>query len=539
MTMRSPSPVTRLRLAGALLCILTLGTVAPAQQARLRVGGTVVLAGASDLQNMNSLINTDWWTSQFIKNAVFLPLLRFNSDLTYAPALATSWRMLGDTAVLFRIRRDVRWHDGVRTSAYDVAFTFDRLKNEETAFPNTEFFENWQRAQVLDSFTIRFRIKKHVEPLIGWVETAIMPKHLLDSIPPARLRAAAFNKAPVGNGPFRFVSQRANDRWVFEANRSFSPSLGGRPRLDRVIWRVIPENTAQVAEITTGAVDFAITPRAEQVKELARRKDMRAIFRPAQRYTMIIWNGKRPPFNDARVRRALTMALNRKQMIAVLRGGYADIAVSPVPPGHWAFDKALTPLPYDPRAARRLLAAAGYSDRDHDGVVENAAGKPLEVELKVAANNAFNRDVGEMVRAGLSEVGVKVNVRPTDFPIMIKDISEPPRNFDAAFLTFTTDLKLAFSDAFHSRNLEGPFQSASYSNKELDRLLDRADLASNRAEATRIWHRVQRILRDEQPWTFLWWAPDMIVVRNRVRGVRMDVRGALITLPQWWVSRGN
>lgn len=507
------------------------------QQARPRIGGTVVIAGGSDLQSMNSLVNSDGWTNEFINNAVFMPMIRFNANLSsFAPALATSWRMIGDTAVVFNLRRDIRWHDGRRTTAHDVVFTFERVKDPATAFPNAEYFDQWQSAQVVDSFTVRFRIKPHVEPLAGWAVTSIMPRHLLDSIPSARMRQAAFNKAPVGNGPFKFVSQRANDRWVFEANRDFPRSLGGRPYLDRVVWRVIPENTAQVADITTGAIDIALGTRAEQVKELNARRDMRAYLRQNNRYTMITWNSKRPGLNDARVRRALTMALNRQQMINVLRGGFAQIAISPVPPGHWAFDKALAPLPYNQAGARRLLTAAGWIDRNRDGVVENAQGTPLEIELKVAANNAFNRDIGEMVRASLAQVGVKVNVRPTDFPVMLQDISSKERKFDGAFLQFSTDVKLGFSDAFHSRSVEGPFNTATYANPELDRLLERADVTKNRAEAIRIWHRVQRILRDDQPWAFLWWSPDMVVVRNRVRNVQMDVRGALITLPRWSLS---
>src|SRR5690606_19016798 len=152
--------------------------------------------------------------------------------------------------------------------------------------PHIEQFANWTSAQVLDSFRIRFSVKPHVEPLFAWTQLAIMPKHLLDSIPPSRLRQAAFNKKPVGNGPFRFVSQRANDRWVFEANRAFPRSLGGRPYLNRVIWRVVPENTAQITEIRTGQVDMILGPRAENVEVLDRQPNLRAIIRPSNRYNM-------------------------------------------------------------------------------------------------------------------------------------------------------------------------------------------------------------------------------------------------------------
>ncbi len=518
----------------AILC--ALAWVAPAEAQRPRYGGTIVIAGGSDLQSLNSIVNTDAWTREFIEHALFLRLITLNADLTYAPQLAESYRLVGDTAVIFTLRRDVRWHDGRPTTAHDVAFTFERVKNEETGSPYSEQFAQWNNAQVVDSFTIRFSFTPHVEPLFAWTQLAIMPKHLLDSIPPSRLRQAAFNKKPVGNGPFRFVSQRANDRWVFEANRAFPRSLGGRPYLNRVIWRVVPENTAQITEIRTGQVDMILGPRAENVEVLDRQPNLRAIIRPSNRYNMILWNGKREGLSDARVRRALTLALNRREMLQVLRRGYGTIAVGPIPEYHWSYDKTLPPLPFDTAGARRLLASAGWLDRNGDGVRENAAGKPLEIELQVVANNQFNRDLGELVRAQLERVGVKINVRPIDFAVMIQNITSPERNYDAAYLQMSTDLVLNFHDAFHSSTLDNPFHATAYANPEVDRILDEVMVTKDRQRATELWRRFQRIMRDDAPMTMTWWSPDLIVVRERLRGVQMDVRGALLTLPRWYVT---
>ena len=507
------------------------------QRSRARTGGTAVIAGGSDLTLLNSLVNTDGWTREFIDYALFLRLVTLNADLSYGPQLAASWRMTGDTGAVFRLRRDVHWHDGRRTSAHDVAFTFDRVKNEETASPHAEAFASWTSAQVIDSFTIRFAWKPHVEPLFAWTLLAVMPKHLLDSIPPARMRQAAFNKNPVGNGPFRFVSYRPNDRWVFEANPNFSRSLGGRPRLDREIWRIVPDNTAQIAEIRTGQVDMILGPRAENVRVLDAEPALRALVRPTNRYTTIIWNNRREGLNDSRVRRAMTMALNRQEMLSALRKGYGTLVAGPIPPYHWSFDKNIGPLPFDTVGARQLLTAAGWVDRDGDGVRENAAGKRLEFEVNVAANNQFNRDMGEFTRAQLERVGIKLNIRPIDFAAMLQNVTSPERKFDGAFLLLSTDHVLQFDDLFHSRTLENPFHATSYSRPEIDRILERANVTRDRKEATGLWRRFQRIIRDDAPMTFLWWSPDLLVLRERLQGVEVDVRGALQTMPRWYVTQ--
>jgi peptide/nickel transport system substrate-binding protein len=279
------------------------------------------------------------------------------------PALARSWTTIGDTVVVFRLRADVRWHDGRRTTARDVLFTFERAKDPRTSFPNASDLEHWLHAQLVDSLTIRFRIRPHADPLDLWAVLPIMPAHLLANTPSEQLRHAAFNSAPVGNGPYRFVSYRANDRWVFEANPAFPAALGGKPDISRIVWRVIPDNTAQVAELRTGQVHMLLAPRAEQARELGRTAGLRTIVKPSRRYLFIDWNGLHPALHDARVRRALMMALNRPQMIDVLRGGYAQLATGPIAPYHWAFDRAIQPLPYDPQAATRLLADAAPTAR--------------------------------------------------------------------------------------------------------------------------------------------------------------------------------
>jgi peptide/nickel transport system substrate-binding protein len=521
----------------ALAVAMVLGaTPLQAQRETPRQGGTLVIAGASDLQMLNSLVNADGMTREFINHALFLTLVKLDAALNVGPSLAQSWQNTGDSVVVFNLRRDVRWHDGRPTTAYDVAFTFQRAKDSLTAFPDAETLDNWKTVEVVDSYTVRLRGSPRRDALLGLIPFAIMPKHLLDSIPAGRLRQAAFNKNPVGNGPFRFVAQRANDRWAFEANTTFPRALGGRPYVDRVVYRVIPENTVQMTELRTGQVDVANAIRADQIKELDALPDLRAARRPTLKYAMITWNNKRGALTDANVRRAITIALNRPRMIEVLRGGYAQVAVSPVPPTHWAFDSALAPLPYDTTAARQLLRQAGYIDRNRDGVVENTVGKPLEIELEIAANNAFNRDIGEMVRSDLARVGVRVVPRPLDFATMIQHISGPEKNFDGAFLQFETDLQLNLNDAFHTSALGGPFQSASYSNAKLDALLDRANTARTRAAARPIWSQIQRILRDDQPWTFLWYNPELFVFRERVRGAQLDLRGAFADLPRWWLA---
>lgn len=499
-------------------------------------GGTVVIAGPHDLQELNSLVASDVYTNEFLRYALFTTLIQYDENLEYTPYLARSWELLGDTGVVFHLRDDVYWHDGRRTTAYDVAFTYERAKDPLTAFPNAEYFEHWRDVVVVDSFTVRFRFEPHADPLMGWTEVAIMPRHLLESVPPARLRQAEFNRRPIGNGPFRFVSARSNDRWVFEANPAFPEELGGRPYLDRVVWRVIKENASQLAELRAGSVDVITMVRAEQLEELERTPGIRTILQPTRRYAVIAWNGKRPPLNDARVRRALAMLIDRQRIVDLLRGGRDRLAASPFPPSHWAHDASLEPLPYDPAAAAALLAEAGFRDIDGDGILEDPGGKDFTIELKVAAGVEFQRDAAELVRADLAAGGVKLTTRPAEWLTLIGDITSPERRFDAVLLEWQTDVRANFRDLFHSATLEGPYHVTSYSNLEVDRILDEAPRITDRERALPLWRRFQEIMREEQPWTLLYYPSDIFAVKERVKGIEMDARGAFRTLARWWIA---
>ena len=502
-------------------------------------GGTVVIVNNSDLTSLNPLVAGEKYSQEVNRYMLFVPLVRHAEDLSLEPALAERWELLGDTGVVFHLRRDVRWHDGVPTTAADVVFTYERVKDPETTFPNPEYFQLWTAVEATDSFTVRFSFQPHMDPLAGWAFTPIAPAHLLDSIPSSRMQQASFNRAPVGNGPFRFVEYRQNDRWVFEANPDFPEDLGGRPYLDRVVWRPIPDGSAQITELRTGAADIVLTPIADQYVAVKDMPGFRGIDKQGRQYANAIWNSRVPPLDDARVRLALGLAINRQQIIDVLREGYGAQAVGPIGPSHWAFDETVEPLPYAPDSARALLRAAGIEDRDDDGILDLPDGEPFDIELKIPAGSVINRDMAELIRGDLARIGVRVETRPTDWGTMIEDFTSPDRRFEAILLGFETDFRVNLYDTFHSGALGTPNQFASYSNPRVDSLIDRTRLARTMSEARPLYAEIQRILRDEQPWSFLYYYPDLVLLNDRLQGVEMDDRGGLMSISKWWVTRSR
>lgn len=503
------------------------------------VGGTAVIAGPTDPGPLNPLIASDDLAGELARHALYLTLIELGPELDYRPRLAESWTEEGDSAVVFRLRRDVRWEDGRPTTAADVVFTFERATDPETAFPFAGRFERWLRVEAADSFTVRAVMEPHPEALAAWVATPIVAEHHLSAIPPAELRTSEEARRTPGNGPFRLVERRTGDRLVLEANPDFPADLGGRPRLDRVVYRVIPDATAQVAELRAGVADVLLHLPVTEAPRLEALDSARVIRGAWRQFTFVAWNARRPPFDRADVRRALSLAVDRAEMVTLLRSGFGIPAAGPLPPAHWAFADGLEPLPHDPEGARALLDGAGLVDSDGDGVREARPGVPFSVELKYPAQDPIFRNAAELVRSDLREVGVQVTPQGLEAATLIAQVTSPERPFDAVLLTWGLEIPARFRDLFHSEAVDGPFQLAGYRNPVADTLLDGLERPAAREEAGRRWADLQRLLREEQPWTFLYYYPVLAARSERIHGVDMDLRGQLVSLARWWVSGGD
>jgi peptide/nickel transport system substrate-binding protein len=195
-------------------------------------------------------------------------------------------------------------------------------------------------------------------------------------------------------------------------------------------------------------------------------------------------------------------------------------------------------VPQDPAAARALLDSAGVRDRDGDGYRERPDGTALGIELLLPSNSAMNRDLAELIRADLDSVGVGLRTRQVEAATLIGTVTAPPRDFDAFLFGWEADFRVNLRDLFHSAAAEGPYAFVSYANPVVDSLIDAAAAARTREQATPLYRRLQEVLRDEQPWSFLYYYPDLVAAREALRGVEMDIRGVFVSVGDWWLDPG-
>jgi peptide/nickel transport system substrate-binding protein len=534
-------------MAMAVLCTVAVACGEGAdREIAARRGGTAVIAGYVDIRTMNPFATVTDLNKALERFALYMPLVMLDSTLTPVPWLAVSW----DTTAVgtdsldltFRLRDDVRWQDGNRTTAQDVALTFRHALDARSAYVDAAALAHFARdPEVVDSLTIRFRLRRHPDFLEAFFLLPPLPAHVVGDAAPEELARHPLGTSPVGNGPFRFV-RRSGQEWVFEANDAFPEALGGRPLLDRLVYRTIPEQTSLIAEILTGRIDLAVSIRPPQVAQLERSDDVRMVNFAVPNWIFLALNTRLPAFAERDVRRAIALAIDRQALVDGIMGGLNVTGRASVTPVHWAFDPSRA-VAFDPDSARVLLERAGWRDRDGDGVRENAAGTPLRFRLKVWQGAGSYRELAEAVQAQLARVGVAAQPEVVEFNTFLAQIQghetggRRVRDFEAAIGNWTDNL-LRKDDSYllHSRHAQSPRQWTGFHSPRIDALLDTLSVVMHRDDARPLWSEYQQALIDESPIIFLFYAQGINAVRNRLQGLpAQDPRGPLGSVRDWWV----
>jgi peptide/nickel transport system substrate-binding protein len=504
-----------------------------------RYGGTAVVGLINDMPDLSPLTSTDHNAAQIQQYVLFMPLVTYDANFEPQPYLARSWELSPDSSHLtFHLRDDVFWHDGVRTTAHDVAFSYELARDPETGFANSAFWTHYGDAEVVDSLTFRVAIRPHADYLDPWRAFAPVPRHVLEGVPALELRTHAFSTStPVGNGPFRFVSRQPGQNWVFGANEQHPEELGGRPYLDRIVYRVVSEPTTLLTELLTGRVDYYIQPTPEQAAQIEASPGARLHTFDDRAFVIIGWNARRPMFSDPRVRRALTMAIDREEIIDAIVYGYGSIANSPVPPIFWQYDEgAGEDLGFDVEAAGRLLDEAGWRDRNGDGIRENERGEPFRFSILTSHGNQERVDILAKVQSDLRRVGIQMEPQVQEWGALLSRINDVEnRDFDAVLIGWVTEFRIDDRDLFHCDRLDEPYQWVGYCDPEADELLDRLPLIVDRDEARPLWQRYQRLIARDQPYTFLYFQQRREGIADRLRGVDPDARGDWVGARDWWI----
>jgi len=517
------------RIATALL-VLAVALWAP--RPGLAAGKDFVIGLGGEATQLNPVVATDGF-SYIAEWPLFDSLVELDQSLNVRPLLAESWEVAKDgLAYTFKLKKGVKWHDGTPFTARDVAFTFYAVLNPKVTTPHRAYFDALagfpeltnkdtpkrpedlavKPIEVVDDHTVRFRLRYPSGSFLAVLtnpRAGIIPEHLLKT---ADLNTTEFNRKPVGTGPFKFVEWRRGERLVMEANPQYH---GGRPALDRLIFRIIPDSVVLLQELRAGGVDFIENPPLNEVARLKQTAGLKVLVADNTSYNYFGWRQDLEPFNDLRVRRALNHAIDVPTLVKEALQGYATIATGQFPPSSWAYDPAVKPYAYDPNRAKTLLAEAGFRP-EGDGVLARN-GKRFSFTIRHDQANQAVKDTAVIVQEYLKRVGVEAKLEPLDWPTFVKKLFAS--EFEGIVVGWTNhhDPDPFAYTIWHSSQWKGR-NFAHYKNPRVDELLEQARHTAVVAERKKHYAEFSKLLMEDAPYVFLYFPLQVFVTRQSYDG---------------------
>jgi len=464
-------------------------------------------------------------------------LFDFDASLRLVPSLAEGIDVSDDGLdFTIRIRQDAVWEDGSPVTARDAAFTIRRVMDAKVAAPVFKpLFEDCTGVETLDERSLRVRFREaYAFRRMAFVLPVVPERHYAKA---AQAKAQA--RRPLSDGPYRVASWTAQQEIVLERNpRAWGDARG---HFDRIVFKIVPDATTSYRLLASGELDeddldSTLKKRAASDPEFA--SCCRTIEFYNLDYNYVALNNRSPFFADARVRRAVTMLLDRAAIVRGLYSGSARIISGPWAPDSPAYDPGVAPLPFAPGEAMRLLDEAGWRDTDGDGR-RDRAGRAFEFELLVSAGSETGRQIDETLAAQLARVGVTAHVRALEWAAFVERVDGG--DFEAASLAWSAVDPNPDPYFYWDSSQCAPkgLNSGCYSNPEADRLMRAARRETDSAKRLELLHRLHRLFRDEAPAVFVVNATRKFGFARRVRGLTTSPLGLFGIWPgplAWWAA---
>lgn len=502
-------------------------------------GGWLVAGLDSEPAHLNPAMGTAGAVGAHIASYVYDRLLRIDyATLELKPNLATAWEVSDDKLTYtFELRDDVFWSDGVKFTAEDVKFTYEAVMNpaHDTAEVRN-YLQDIERVEILDEFSVRYHMKKpYFRHLIifGSSETTILPKHIFE--------AGDFNhhpnsRAPIGTGPYKFVSWDTGEQIELERNERY---WGEGGHVDRILFKIFTDRNAAFQVLQQGGIDSYELTNEQFVKqantpEFNRRFHKLTPYSPYPGWTgsygWIGWNMRKPMFSDKRVRQALTMLLDRESILEYIYYDLGTVISGDAFIESEEYDDSIEPWPFDPERAHALLDEAGWKDTDGDGI-RDKGGQPFRFEFSYTSGVSEYDQMTTVYQEELERAGIRMELRPYEWATFQDRVHK--RNFDACMMAWVLDVGHDPYQLWHSSQADTGSNFVGFRHDEADGIMDRIRVEFDKDKRVELAHRFHAILHEEQPYTFTLTRRRPFVVNRRLQNVKEYKLG--YDYLDWWI----
>jgi peptide/nickel transport system substrate-binding protein len=538
--------VVILTLAVVGVLLLTQQPVGPVQVLpQPTTGGVYSEALVGSLGRLNPLLDWNNPADRDVNRLLFSSLIRFDERGLPQTDLAESWGVNEEGTIYnFTLRPNAVWHDGTAVTSDDVIFTIELLKSDGSLFPQ-DIKELWRNVEVakLNDNNLKFTIPEPFAPFLDYLTFGVLPKHILEGMPPEELVTTEFNIAPVGSGPYQF------DHLILEQGQitgvvltSFENYYGKKPFVPQVVFRYFPSSAAALDAYQQGDVLGISRISKDVLDEALAQPNLQFYTSRMPQISMVLLNLNNPevPFlQEPNVRRALLLGLNRQRMISNLLSGQAIVADGPIFPGSWAYYDGTEHIEYDPDQAISLLKGDGYLIPAEGGAVRAKEGQSLSFTM-LHPDDELHAQLAQTMQASWEQIGVQVNLQPVPYDRMVFDYLGP-RSYQAALV----DLNLAHTPDpdpypfWHQAEATGGQNYSQWDNRTASEYLEQARVNTDFDVRTRLYRNFQVMFAKELPSLPLYYPVYSFGVDAQVLGVQVaplsDISDRFALITNWYL----
>ncbi len=472
-------------------------------------------------------------SSSSICALVYNGLTKVDKDLNIVGDLALKWDISEDGKVItFFLRKNVFWHDGKNFTALDVEFTYKTILDPKTACPYVASYKDISKIEVIDPYTVRFVFSSPYAPALLKLGMGIIPKHIFKDV--NDIRSGDYSRNPIGTGPYVFSKWESGQYIILESNEKYFEHA---PYIKRYVFRIVPDQSVQFLELVSGGVDSVSLNPYQYIYRTNTQEFNRSTAKYkylSQSYTYIGYNFNDPIFSDVKVRKALSYAIDKKEIIKAVLLGMGEPSSGPFLKGSPYYNESAPGYDFDFDKARMLLSEAGWVDSDNDGVLEKG---DVEFRIKLVTNQGsqVREDVATVVQSMWDKIGVKVEIQTVAWAAFL-DQFVAKKNFQAVILGWTIPIDPDIYSVWHTNSMNpGGLNFISYSNAELDKLIEEGNREFDPEKRKSIYKKAHMMIALDAPYTFLFSPYELVAVNKRFKGIEPAPAGIGYNFIDWYV----
>ncbi len=480
---------------------------------------TLQLAISANPSRINPILATDSSSSE-IAGYIFNGLVKFNKNSSNIIGdLADEFYFKDDTTLIFKLNPHAKWSDGVEFSADDVLFTYETIISSKVISPYSSDFRFVKYVRVIDRHTIEVRYKKaYFKALEIWM-MGILPKHILKD--EKNLMNSKFNTHPIGTGAYKLFQLEHSKNIILMANDSY---FKGRPKIDKISFHVISDPMTRFLMLKSGELDIGSVEPMQFERQL--KNDFFKKFQIYENisfsYTYLGFNLKREKFKNPKVREALSLGIDRDELVKILFFKHAKVCTGPFLPSTKAFNPDVKAPKQNIKRAKQLLKEVGY-DEEH----------PFSFEIATSNSSAIRPYAAQILQYQLKKIGVVVKLRVMEWQAFLNMVVFP-RKFDSVLLGWGLSPTPDPYMLWHSDNdKKGGFNFVGYHNKKLDKLIEKSQSIVDREKLYGMWREMFKMIADDNPYLFLYIPSSITAANKKIKHIQPSLSGIWYDYIRW------